>query len=133
MIAWRRETTALNVSCKQFSIPESNQDARKTRRRDCRRLCAPRFVSIRRSRPWHRRQRHLHPLSDEGEYICPLCTVYGLDQDEVKRLVAEGFKMCDRNKEDEGYEVKISAFKVSTGTLDCPSCLVLIMAILHRS
>ena len=49
---------------------------------------------------------------DEGEYICPVCTVFGLEEEEVKALIGAGFKMTDHNKEDEGYEVKNSAFKV---------------------
>ncbi|TRY64231.1 hypothetical protein TCAL_14333 [Tigriopus californicus] len=49
---------------------------------------------------------------DEGEYICPMCTVFGLDDEEVQTLIKAGLKMIDRNKEDEGYEVKNSAFKL---------------------
>ncbi len=52
-------------------------------------------------------------VADEGEYTCPQCTVFGIDEDEVKALIASGLKMTDHNKEDEGYEVKTSAFKVS--------------------
>lgn len=41
-----------------------------------------------------------------------MCTVFGLEDDEVKSLIAAGFKMTDHNKEDEGYEVRSSAFKL---------------------
>ncbi len=53
-----------------------------------------------------------HPSADEGEYICPVCTVFGLEEGEVAALIKAGFKMTDHNKEDEGYEVRNSAFKV---------------------
>jgi hypothetical protein len=49
---------------------------------------------------------------DEGEYVCPRCTVFGLEDDEVQSLIAAGLKMTDHNKEDEGFEVKSSAYKV---------------------
>lgn len=42
-----------------------------------------------------------------------MCTVFGLEEDEVQTLIASGFKMTDHNKEDEGYEVRSSGFKVS--------------------
>ncbi len=41
-----------------------------------------------------------------------MCTVFGLEEDEVASLIKAGFKMTDHNKEDEGFEVKNSAFKV---------------------
>ena len=41
-----------------------------------------------------------------------MCTVFGLDSDEVKALIECGLKMTDHNKEKEGYEVKSSAYKV---------------------
>ena len=37
-------------------------------------------------------------LSDEGEYTCPVCTIFGIDEDEVKGLIEAGFKMTDHNK-----------------------------------
>ncbi len=43
-----------------------------------------------------------------------MCTVFGLEDEEVQGLIRAGFKMTDHNKEDEGYEVKNSAFKVRT-------------------
>jgi len=49
---------------------------------------------------------------DEGEYVCPVSTVFGLEQDEVQLLIQTGLKMTDHNKGDEGYEVKSSAFKL---------------------
>ena len=48
----------------------------------------------------------------EGEYICPICTIFGLEDEEVQILVDSGLKMTDHNVDDEGYEVEISAFKV---------------------
>ena len=48
---------------------------------------------------------------EEGEYKCPVCTVFGLEDDELKELIAAGFKITDHNEE-EGYEVKSSPFKV---------------------
>ena len=48
----------------------------------------------------------------EGEYICPVCTIFGLEDEEVQVLIDSGLKMTDHNIEDEGYEVEISAFKV---------------------
>ena len=56
--------------------------------------------------------RKIVALLDEGEYTCPVSTVFGLDEAEVQALIAAGFKMTDHNKEDEGYEVKSSAFKL---------------------
>jgi len=50
---------------------------------------------------------------NEGEYICPVSTVFGLEPDEVQTLITNcGLKMTDHNKEDEGYEVRSSAFKL---------------------
>jgi len=49
---------------------------------------------------------------NEGEYICPVSTVFGLEPDEVQTLIKSGLKMTDHNREDEGYEVKNSAFKL---------------------
>ena len=48
----------------------------------------------------------------EGEYICPVCTIFGLEDEEVQVLIDSGVKMTDHNVQDEGYEVEISAFKV---------------------
>ena len=49
----------------------------------------------------------------EGEYICPVCTIFGLEDEEVQILIDSGLRMTDHNIDDEGYEVEISAFKVS--------------------
>merc|ERR1712012_1006098 len=49
---------------------------------------------------------------DEGEYVCPRCTIFGLEKEEVKTLIEAGLKLTDRNKDDEGYEIMSSAFKV---------------------
>ena len=56
-------------------------------------------------------------FTDEGEYVCPVCTVFGLDKEEVKILCGAGLKFTDHNKEAEGYEVKTSAFKASTNAI----------------
>jgi len=48
---------------------------------------------------------------DEGEYVCPRCTVFGLEKEEVQALIEQGFKLTDHNKEEEGYEVNNSIFK----------------------
>ena len=55
----------------------------------------------------------LFEFSDEGVYQCEVCTVFGLDKEEVKTLCGIGLKFTDQNKEAEGYEVKTSAFKAS--------------------
>ena len=55
-----------------------------------------------------------YEITDEGEYTCQVCTVFGLDKEEVKTLCGVGLKFTDQNKEAEGYEVKTSAFKAST-------------------
>jgi len=49
---------------------------------------------------------------DEGEYVCPRCTVFGLEKEEVQSMIEQGLKITDHNKEDEGYEVNSSIFKV---------------------
>ena len=51
---------------------------------------------------------------DEGEYVCPRCTVFGLEKEETEFLIGQGFKMTDHNKDEEGYEIETSAFKVRT-------------------
>ena len=51
--------------------------------------------------------------TDEGEYVCPRCTIFGLEKEEVKTLIEAGLKLTDRNKDDEGYEIMSSAFKVN--------------------
>ena len=55
---------------------------------------------------------------DEGEYICPVCTVFGLEQEEIKLLVQNQAKMNlkdkleDRNKGHDGIEISTSCWKV---------------------
>jgi len=39
-------------------------------------------------------------------------TVFGLEEDEIKALFKAGLKMMDNHKDQEGYEIKNSAFKV---------------------
>jgi hypothetical protein len=58
------------------------------------------------------RKYHFVSFVDEGEYICPRCTLFGLEKPEVQTLIEAGFKMTDHNKEEEGYEVQNSVFKV---------------------
>ena len=60
----------------------------------------------------------MHSLG-EGEYICPVCTIFGLEDEEVQVLIESGLKMTDHNIQDEGYEVEISAFKVSKASNFC--------------
>ena len=49
----------------------------------------------------------------EGEYIIPTSTVFGLTVDEAKQLQAEGLKMADHDRRNEGFEVHgASPFKV---------------------
>ena len=51
---------------------------------------------------------------DEGEYVCPRCTVFGLDKEELAKLMQLGIKFTDHNKEEDGYEAHTSIFKVHT-------------------
>ena len=55
-------------------------------------------------------------FTDEGEYICSVCTVFGLERDEIQVLIENGMKCTDHNKESEGYEVQNSAFRVTLQT-----------------
>ena len=45
--------------------------------------------------------------------MCPRCTVFGLEKEEVQSMIKQGFKFSDKNKEEEGYEVNSSIFKVT--------------------
>ena len=50
----------------------------------------------------------------EGEYIIPTSTVFGLTVDEAKQLQAEGLKVADHDRRNEGFEVHgASPFKVN--------------------
>ena len=40
--------------------------------------------------------------------------MFGLEKEEVQTLIELGFLMTDHNKEEEGYEVQSSVFKVPT-------------------
>ena len=42
-----------------------------------------------------------------------MCTIFGLEDEEVQILIDSGLRMTDHNIDDEGYEVEISAFKVN--------------------
>ena len=56
-------------------------------------------------------------LTDVGIYEIPLCTVFGIEREEAKKLMSlcgAGLKFTDQNKEAEGYEVNTSAYKAST-------------------
>ena len=51
----------------------------------------------------------------EGEYIIPTSTVLGLTVDEAKQLQAEGLKIADHDRRNEGFEIHgASPFKVGT-------------------
>ena len=56
---------------------------------------------------------NLFVVTDEGEYICPKCTIFGLDKEEAAKLI-ELFpgKIKDIHKDEEGYEIESSVFKV---------------------
>ena len=55
---------------------------------------------------------------DEGEYICPVTTVFGLQQEEINWLVNNQDKLNltdklqDRNKSHDGIEITTSCWKV---------------------
>jgi len=55
---------------------------------------------------------------NEGEYICPVTTVFGLQQDEINWLVQNQAKMNlkdklqDRNKTEDGIEITTSCWKL---------------------
>ena len=51
-------------------------------------------------------------FKDEGEYVCPRCTIFGLDKEELAKLMHLGIKFTDLNKEEDGYEAHTSIFKV---------------------
>ena len=57
-------------------------------------------------------------FTDEGEYICSVCTVFGLERDEIQVLIENGMRCTDHNKESEGYEVQNSAFRVTKNILE---------------
>ena len=46
--------------------------------------------------------------------MCPKCTVFGLDKEELAKLMHLGIKFTDHNKEEDGYEAHTSIFKVCT-------------------
>merc|ERR1712183_517383 len=51
---------------------------------------------------------------NEGEYIIPTSTIFGLTMEEIKQLVEEGLKIGDENPRHDGVEVSgASPFKVS--------------------
>ena len=55
---------------------------------------------------------------NEGEYIIPMCTVFGLEDEERLWLIQNQAKLMlfnqltDRNKKHDGIEIATSAFKV---------------------
>ena len=57
-------------------------------------------------------------LKDEGEYLIPMCTVFGLKAAEREFLVKNQVKLdmsdqiTDKNRDNEGIEVATSAYKV---------------------
>ena len=58
-------------------------------------------------------------LSDEGEYICPVTTVFGLTVEEIRKMIELQRKydienkLTDRNKSHDGIEIGTSCWKVS--------------------
>ena len=55
---------------------------------------------------------HTFDITDEGEYVAPRCTVFGLEKDEIKHLIEKGFKLTDHHKDEEGYECETSAYRL---------------------
>ena len=55
---------------------------------------------------------HTFGITDEGEYVAPRCTVFGLEKDEIKHLIEKGFKLTDHHKDEEGYECETSAYRL---------------------
>jgi len=55
---------------------------------------------------------------DEGEYIFPLCTVFGLEDEEKHWLIRNQTKcgltdqLTDKNKDEDGIEIATSAYKL---------------------
>ena len=55
---------------------------------------------------------------DEGEYVIPMCTVFGLEAEEKDWLVKNQDKcgltdqLTDKNKDEDGIEIATSAYKV---------------------
>ena len=70
-------------------------------------------------------------FSDEGEYICPVTTVFGLHQEEINWLVNNQDKLNltdklqDRNKSHDGIEITTSCWKVNKDQL--PKSVMLII------
>ena len=57
-------------------------------------------------------------FSDEGEYVIPMCTVFGLEDEEKVWLIRNQAKcdltdqLTDKNKDEDGIEIATSAYKV---------------------
>ena len=57
-------------------------------------------------------------LLDEGEYVIPMCTIFGLEPEEKVWLVANQAKcgltdqLTDKNRDEDGIEVATSAYRV---------------------
>ena len=52
-------------------------------------------------------------MLEEGEYVCPKTTVFGLTREEVATLIENGFKVHDKHPDKEGQEVESSGYNVS--------------------
>ena len=50
---------------------------------------------------------------EEGEYVCPKTTVFGLKREEVATLIENGFKVHDKHPDTEGQEIDSSGYNVS--------------------
>jgi len=49
---------------------------------------------------------------EEGEYVCPKTTVFGLTREEVATLIENGFKVHDKHPDKEGQEVESSGYNL---------------------
>ena len=55
---------------------------------------------------------------EEGEYVCPKTTVFGLKQEEVATLIENGFKVHNKHPDTEGQEIESSGYNVSLSLKD---------------
>ena len=50
---------------------------------------------------------------EEGEYVCPKTTVFGLKREEVATLIENGFQVQNKHPDTEGQEIASSGYNVS--------------------
>ena len=55
---------------------------------------------------------------EEGEYVCPKTTVFGLKREEVATLIENGFKVHNKHPDTEGQEIESSGYNVSLSLKD---------------